>query len=419
MKPDLHQQSMVSQGMEYLLLVMQELSLARDLNTVTGIVRTAARKLMAADGATFVQRENTYCYYADEDAIRPLWKGNRFPMDKCVSGWVMLNRTSVCIRDIYLDSRIPHDDYEPTFVKSLAMVPIRRFEPIGAIGIYWGYLHTPSDDELKLLQSLADATALALENVRIYEELEQRIRERTIDLETANKSLEAYSHSVSHDLRAPLRSIRGFFEILYDDVKVDLDQRQKEMAQRIFRNVTFMENLIDGLLAFSKMGRQRLSKAVVMMEEMVKEISENFQAQEPLRSIEFNIAPLPEAEADPMLIRQVWTTLLSNAVKYTGKKTKTCIDIGFETDNESTIYFVKDNGAGFDMKYAERLFGVFQRMHTQREFQGIGIGLSIVEQIVIKHDGKIWAKAAVNKGATFFFQLPRSKPLSPVNTFQG
>ncbi|HTE32894.1 MAG TPA: histidine kinase dimerization/phospho-acceptor domain-containing protein, partial [Chryseolinea sp.] len=309
MKPDLHQQSMVSQGMEYLLLVMQELSLARDLNTVTGIVRTAARKLMAADGATFVQRENTYCYYADEDAIRPLWKGNRFPMDKCVSGWVMLNRTSVCIRDIYLDSRIPHDDYEPTFVKSLAMVPIRRFEPIGAIGIYWGYLHTPSDDELKLLQSLADATALALENVRIYEELEQRIRERTIDLETANKSLEAYSHSVSHDLRAPLRSIRGFFEILYDDVKVDLDQRQKEMAQRIFRNVTFMENLIDGLLAFSKMGRQRLSKAVVMMEEMVKEISENFQAQEPLRSIEFNIARLPEAEADPMLIRQVWTTL--------------------------------------------------------------------------------------------------------------
>jgi K+-sensing histidine kinase KdpD len=409
MKTDLHQQSIVSQGMEYLLLVTQELSLARDLKTVTSIVGTSARKLMSADGATFVLKDGNYCFYADEDAIRPLWKGSRFPMDKCVSGWVMLNRMSVSIRDIYLDSRVPHDAYEATFVKSLAMVPIRTLEPIGVIGIYWAYLHTPSDDELKLLQSLADATALALENVRVYEELEQRVKDRTIDLETANKSLEAYSHSVSHDLRAPLRSIRGFFEILYDDLKIDLDQHQKETAQRIFSNVTYMENLIDGLLAFSKMGRQRLSKSVVKMEGLVKEICENFQAQEPSRNIEFNIAPLPKAEADPMLIRQVWTNLLSNAVKYTGKKTKARIEIGFESHSDSLVYFVKDNGAGFDMKYAEHLFGVFQRMHTQRDFKGIGIGLSIVEKIVAKHDGKIWANAVVNQGATFYFRLPRNK----------
>jgi signal transduction histidine kinase len=407
MDTSLEEHPAVGAGMEYLIEVVQELSLARDLDTVTRIVRAAARRLTGADGATFVLRDKDHCFYADEDAISPLWKGSRFPIERCISGWTMLNRKPVTIEDIYLDDRIPHDAYRPTFVKSLLMVPIRTIDPIGAIGNYWSSHHKPTSHEIKLLQSLADTTAVVMENVKVYEELEQRVKDRTLDLEAANKSLEAYSHSVSHDLRAPLRSIRGFFEIFHERLKEDLDDQQKDAANRIFHNVTYMEKLIDGLLAFSKMGRQRLSKSMTPMQPIVDDLCKAFKEQESSRSIEFEIASLPPALADPMLVRQVWTNLLSNAVKYTGKKAKSVIEVGFHDHQNNIEYYVRDNGAGFDMKYKNRLFGMFQRMHTQREFEGIGIGLSIVEQIILKHEGRIWVEAAVDQGATFHFELPK------------
>jgi PAS domain S-box-containing protein len=153
---------------------VQRLSLARELDEVQAIVRKAGRALAGADGATFVLRDDDHCFYADEDAIAPLWKGQRFPIETCISGWVMLNREAAVIEDIYVDSRIPHDAYRPTFVKSLAMVPIRTLDPIGAIGNYWAERHRPGDEELELLQALADSTAVALENIRVYRELEQR-----------------------------------------------------------------------------------------------------------------------------------------------------------------------------------------------------------------------------------------------------
>ena len=151
---------------------MQELSFARSISEIQSVVRTVARRLTGADGATLVLRDGDYCLYADEDAISPLWKGQRFPIDICISGWAMLNRLPVAIEDIYADDRIPHDSYRPTFVKSLAMVPIRTLDPVGAIGNYWASSHQPTPDELELLQALADTTAIAIENVRVYEELE-------------------------------------------------------------------------------------------------------------------------------------------------------------------------------------------------------------------------------------------------------
>jgi putative two-component system response regulator len=156
-----------------LVRAIQRLSLARSIAEVQAIVRTAARRLTGAEGATFVLREGAYCYYADEDAISPLWKGQRFPLEACVSGWAMLNRRAAAIEDIYADPRVSHDAYRPTFVKSLAMVPIRMLDPVGAIGNYWARRHRPSAAEVELLQALADSTAVALENVRAYEELEQ------------------------------------------------------------------------------------------------------------------------------------------------------------------------------------------------------------------------------------------------------
>jgi PAS domain S-box-containing protein len=171
-------------AMAQLVEVVQQLSLARDLATVMDIVRRAARGLTGADGATFVLRDGDLCFYAEEDAISPLWKGQRFPMSLCISGWVMLNRQPAVIEDIYADPRIPADAYRPTFVRSLAMVPIRTLDPVGAIGNYWARPHRPHPEQVRMLQALADTTAVAMENVRVYAELEQRVRERTTELET-------------------------------------------------------------------------------------------------------------------------------------------------------------------------------------------------------------------------------------------
>jgi serine/threonine protein kinase len=169
--------------------VVQRLSLARDLAGVQEIVRTAARRLTGADGAAFVLRDGDQCHYADEDAIGPLWKGQRFPLSACVSGWTMTHRRPAVIEDIAADDRVPHDAYRPTFVKSLAMVPIRALDPVGAIGVYWAERHAPTAEEVRLLQALADSTAVALDNVRLFAELEERVRARTSELEAANRRL--------------------------------------------------------------------------------------------------------------------------------------------------------------------------------------------------------------------------------------
>ena len=173
--------------------------MARDLDAVAEVVRHAARELVGADGATFVLRDNEQCFYRDEDAICPLWKGQRFPLQVCISGWVMLNRQATVIEDIYLDPRIPHAAYRPTFVKSLVMVPIRTLEPIGAIGTYWASHYRATPDQVKTLQALADATSVALENVQVYAELERRVEERTAQLEEANQQLQ---DEVAERLRA-------------------------------------------------------------------------------------------------------------------------------------------------------------------------------------------------------------------------
>ncbi len=174
--------------------VVQELSLARDLPAVQDIVRHSARRLVGADGATFVLREGSLCFYADEDAIEPLWKGKRFPMDTCVSGWAMLHRRPAIIPDIYADDRIPQDAYRPTFVHSLVMVPIRTLDPIGAIGAYWAGRHQASPGEVRALQALADTTAVTLESVRLWEELECRVAARTAELQEVNRRLVAEIH---------------------------------------------------------------------------------------------------------------------------------------------------------------------------------------------------------------------------------
>lgn len=394
-------------GIQQIVLAIQQLSLARDMETVMKIVRTVARNITGADGATFVLREGDLCYYADEDAIDPLWKGQRFNMSACISGWVMLNKQSAVIEDIYADERIPVEAYKPTFVKSLVMVPIRTIQPIGAIGNYWAKMHLPTAEEVELLQSLADVTTVTIENLQMYSELENKVKERTHELQIANKELESFSYSVSHDLRAPLRAITGYLNIIKEDYSTLIDDDGKVLIESVINNAQKMNVLIDSLLQFSRMGRKELVKTVVPMKQIVEEIFSSIREHEGKRQIECTIENLPDIEADETLIKQVWINYISNAVKYSQYSAVSKIHIGYKENNDVIEYFVKDNGVGFDMQYSSKLFGVFQRLHTHDQFAGIGIGLSIVQRIVLKHGGKVWAESKPNEGATFYFSLPK------------
>jgi diguanylate cyclase (GGDEF)-like protein len=228
-------------GMERLLQAVQELSLARTLPEIQRIVRTSARELTGCDGATFVLRDNGMCYYADEDAIAPLWKGNRFPMEICISGWSMLHREAAVIPDIYQDNRIPHAAYRPTFVKSLVMVPIRRLDPVGAIGNYWADEHRPTAQEISLLQALADSTSIAMENVRVYAELEQRVSDRTADLEAANDEIRKLL--VTDELTG-LNNRRGFY--LLANPALRAAQRDGRRCVLAFLDVDGLKRVNDG-----------------------------------------------------------------------------------------------------------------------------------------------------------------------------
>jgi PAS domain S-box-containing protein len=240
----------------------------------------------------------------------------------------------------------------------------------------------------------------------LNESLERKITERTYELKEANKGLESFSYSVSHDLRAPLRVINGYSGILYKKYGDQLDDEARDFMKSIKENASHMGHLIDDLLNLSRLGRQELSKTTVEMNQMITEaINELLSDQTLLIQPTIIIKRIDKAQADSGLMKQVWLNLISNAVKYSQKKGKPRIEIGASKKNHQYIYYVKDNGAGFDMDHSDKLFGAFQRLHDKSEFEGTGVGLAIVHQIVSKHGGKIWAEGKVGKGATFYFTL--------------
>lgn len=391
-------------AMEQFVSTVQQLSLARDLNSIMTIVRHAARELTGADGATFVLRENGNCHYADEEAIAPLWKGKRFPMTACISGWAMLNKQSAVIEDIYQDSRIPADAYRTTFVKSLVMVPIRRAKPIGAIGVYWATHHRSQPEEVKLLQALADSTSIAMENVELYTGLERTVAERTARLQTANEELEAFSYSVSHDLRAPLRHISGYAHLLEESCQGEKEETRRHLTA-ILDATGRMNQLIEDLLSFSHASRTELHRERVNMNALVDEVRRELAPDVQGRVIRWTIESLPVVEGDAALLKQVWFNLLSNAIKYTRTRPEAEIRVGAH-QREPIEFFVQDNGVGFDPAYASKLFGVFQRLHSTKEFEGTGIGLANVRRIIHRHGGTTRAEGKVGHGATFYFTLP-------------
>ncbi len=262
------------------------------------------------------------------------------------------------------------------------------------------------DDELgRLAQSF---NTMAEQVSRSHHHLEAQVAQRTKALEGTNAELESFSYSVSHDLRAPLRAIHGFARILLEDHHAKLDPEAQRLLGVIDQNTRRMGQLIDDLLAFSRLGRTDLTTGPVDMKELARLVADDVQRAESDRngSLEIRIDPLPPARGDRGLLRQVISNLILNAAKFTRGRPSARIEVGSHPNGDEVVYYVKDNGAGFDARYADKLFGVFQRLHSAEEFDGTGVGLAIVKRIVQRHGGRVWAEGAVNQGATFYFALP-------------
>jgi light-regulated signal transduction histidine kinase (bacteriophytochrome) len=241
--------------------------------------------------------------------------------------------------------------------------------------------------------------------LNMNEELERRVQERTTQLEATNSELEAFTYSVSHDLRAPLRAMSGFARQLQDRFADDMPERAQHYLNRIDYNASRMGNLIDDLLTLSRVGRKSLDTRQVKLRHLVQDILRELDTDSLYPQVKIQIDDLPDCRVDPALMKQAYQNLITNALKFSQKKEAPHIHIGFEQTNGDRVFFVKDNGVGFDMEFAHKLFGVFERLHSAQEYEGTGIGLATVQRVIQRHGGRVWANAELGEGAEFYFTL--------------
>ncbi|MGA2926925.1 MAG: ATP-binding protein [Solirubrobacteraceae bacterium] len=420
-----------------LIATIQHLSLARSLLEVQEIVKTAARSLTGADGATFVLRDATHCYYADEDAISPLWKGQRFPLDACISGWAMCNRQPAVIEDIYADQRIPHDAYRPTFVKSLAMVPIRTLDPVGAIGNYWARPHRPTPEEVEVLQALADSTAVAMENVRVYEQLERRVADRTAELrarteelectsrsvrslyEQATRSFDALSernehhlhvlHTLAHEVRSQLGAGVGLLRLALEDSPA-VDQRLRTDLDNVDAIVSEAVEIVNRQLE-----AERLEVGAVQLRVELIDLAGELSGLRAMRALgaSANVRFVIE-EPDPGLVLCTDRTLLGhilrnlvvNALKFTDAGE---VRVSAERDSDGGVRLaVADTGIGIAPEHVDRLFEKWHQVDSAQSHRprGSGLGLPLVRRLVDALGGRIDVQSTLGRGSTFSVTLP-------------
>jgi two-component system CheB/CheR fusion protein len=397
-----------------LLTVVRDLSFARELPRVAEIVRKAARRLTRADGVTFILRDRQYCHYYDEDAIGPLWKGRRFPIETCISGWVMLHREAVVIPDVYADPRIPHDAYRPTFVKSLAVVPIRKNDPIAAVGAYWAESHQATDGEVDVLQSLADAAALALENVQLYGDLQEALgRERAAreQAEESSRLKDEFLAVLSHELRTPLNVIQGWLWQL-DQPGATPEQRRRAVDV-LARNTSLQIRLVEDLLDTSRAlaGKLRLNKRAISITDLCDKLVDQARPVALAKGIRLAVdlpgVPL-SVNGDPDRLHQVVSNLLTNAIKFTDAGG--AVDVSVAALGEGLVRItVSDTGAGISPEFLPHVFDQFRQADSSstRRHGGLGLGLTLVRELVLLHGGSVKAESAgKGRGTTVTVDLP-------------
>jgi light-regulated signal transduction histidine kinase (bacteriophytochrome) len=315
----------------------------------------------------------------------------------------MVFKASRGIEDIYELTKIRKDGSRFPAILSVTALRDAREKIIGYL-----LIGTDNSARKRAEEALVKAAALQSETIsQLNADLEQRVKERTAQFEAANRELEAFSYSVSHDLRTPLRAVDGYSQVVLDKFGPQLPDDGRRYLQTIRAGAQKMGALIDDLLTFARLNRQELSKRSFDTGTLVQNALEELGSPWPERKLEVRVGPLPACSGDPVLLKQVWLNLLSNALKYTRKRELAVVEIGCTKAKGTDTFFVRDNGTGFDMRYADKLFGVFQRFHRAEDYEGTGVGLAIVQRIVHRHGGRVWADAAVDRGSTFYFTLEK------------
>jgi signal transduction histidine kinase len=396
-----------------LLPLLVELSFAHDMARVSDAVRRGVRDLTGADGVTFVLKDGEYCLYFDEDAIAPLWKGRRFPLNQCVSGWVMTHRQTAAIPDIYEDDRIPQDAYRPTFVRSLLMVPVRQEDPVAAIGVYWAQRHEATPGEQGLVQAVANGAALAMANVQLVRDLEQaadRERRARLTAERANALTEQFLLTVSHELRTPLGVIRGWlWQLRQPGVTEDVLRHGLAVVER---NAAIQARLVEDLLDSSGAvtGAIRLRRTMLDLNGICTVVAE---AQRPAADGK-GLRLVVERSASPLLVygdldrlQQIVSNLVDNAIKFTPPGGEVSLKAGVTNGRASVS--VRDAGIGMAPALLPHIFDRFWMRDGSptRETGGLGLGLTIVQELVRLHGGLVRAESpGEGEGATVTVELP-------------
>ncbi|TWB20712.1 signal transduction histidine kinase [Nitrospirillum amazonense] len=420
--------------------LVQALSFCRDVPSVMAVVRLAARALSGADGVTFVLRDGDLCHYADEDAIGPLWKGRRFPLSTCISGWVMLNRQPAVIPDIYQDDRIPHDAYRPTFVKSLVMVPVRADEPVAAIGAYWATVGMPKAEEVALLQAVAHSTAVALTNVQLYESLRAAVAEsqaRADEAERANRAKSVFLAAISHDLRQPLQTMRLYHNMLSEraangraavavgagglpnaapanGLATALDRK---LIGGMGEALSAGEELLRALLDVSVLDagtvtanpqRFGLGAMVAGLVSAVRGDAEKAGVEIRLRTAAKTgpQAALDVADTDPVLLKCVLRNLLTNAIRYTGRGGRVLVST--RRRGRSMLVQVWDTGVGIAADQLGTVFEDFVQLNNPERdrTKGLGLGLGIVRRMARLLGTSVTVRSRPGRGSVFSVLVP-------------
>jgi len=406
-------QARLSAGLELILAATHDLTLAADLPTVMSLAQDIARRLTGADGTTFTVREGDECHYVDGEHVEAdfsgtRWKGLHFPLGDCLSGWTMLHGRPAVVDDVGADPRVPPAFREAT-LDSAVVVPVHSAQPLAAIGAYWAQPHESDATEVLLLQALADSTAVALESLQLRRELEARAVARTADLA-------ALTYAISHDLRAPIRHLEGFTRILLQDA-ADLAPDTRHGVHRIKDAACQLREMVNGMLTLSRIGQSEVHPQPVDLAQLGREVAQELAnaptpADGPRRVgvVEFVTPEDLMVTGDPRLLLTLLQNLLGNAWKFTSQTPDPRVELGVAAAEPASgagpVYFVRDNGAGFEPAAADRLFVVFQRLHSGEDFPGTGVGLAAVKRIVDKHGGTVRATGCPGSGATVFFTLP-------------